>query len=64
MTYSITEDMLPCIISSCTGNTYKINKITDRGCFYNDTWVCMWDDNPQLIITFAELYQYFPERCI
>ena len=65
MTHPITEDMLPCVIS-CNDNEYYyvVNKLTDNGCYYDNSWVCEWKDNPQLIITIAELHHYFPERCI
>lgn len=61
----ITEDMLPCVIT-CNGEyeLYWINNLKDKGCYFGNSWICEWTDNPKLVITQAELQQYFPERFI
>lgn len=51
-----TEDVL--LISSINTNCADIQYL------HNGYWACSASDNPQLLITLAEISLYFPERLI
>lgn len=61
---TITQDMLPCIITCDDHDLFWIDSIIYDKYYFGNNWVCTQTDNPKLVITQAELQQYFPERFI
>lgn len=67
----IDPSLLPCYISTNAdaANIYLVSYIdyrdpNDIKYYHDGHWVCAEADNPQLLITLAEMQMYFPERLI